>query len=58
MFLKEINSSTAQRDINKLFSAAYKSVILLTRHNKEGVIVMSKAKYTKLIKAAEKQTAR
>ena len=54
MFLKEINSSTAQRDIDKLFKAAYKAVILLTRHNKEGVVVMSKAKYTKLIKAAEK----
>ena len=54
MFLKEINSSTAQRDINKLFSAAYKQVILLTRHNKEGVVVMSKTKYTKLMKAALK----
>ena len=54
MFLKEINSSTAQRDIKKLFNAAYKSTILLTRHNKESVVVMSKAKYTKLIKAANK----
>ena len=54
MFLKEVNSSTAQRDINKLFTAAYKQVILLTRLNKESVVVMSKAKYAKLIKASEK----
>ena len=54
MFLKEINSSTAQRQIDKLFKAAYREVILLTRHNKEAVVVMSKAKYTKLIKAASK----
>ena len=54
MFLKEISSSEAQRQISKLFSMAYKSPILLTRLNHEDVVVMSKAKYTKLLKAAGK----
>lgn len=54
MFLKEISSSEAQRQISKLFSAAYRSPVLLTRLNKESVVVMSKAKYAKLVKAANK----
>ena len=54
MFLKEISSSEAQRQIGKLFSAAYRSPILLTRLNHDDVVVMSKAKYAKLLKAANK----
>ena len=54
MFLQEINSSVAQRDINKLFKMAYKKVTLLTRQNKEGVVVMSKKHYEKLVKASNK----
>jgi len=54
MFLKEINSSVAQRQIGKLFAAAYRSPVLLTRQNHEDVVVMSKVRYAKLIKAANK----
>jgi len=53
MFLQEINSSTAQRDMNKLFKMAYKKVTLLTRANNEDVVVMSKKEYTKLLKASK-----
>lgn len=52
MFLQEISSSVAQRNIGKLFSMANKKVTLLTRLNKEDVVVMSKKQYTKLLKAA------
>jgi len=54
MFLQEINSSTAQRDIGKLFKMAYKKPTLLTRqgHKKEDVVVMSKKHYAKLVKDA------
>ena len=57
MFLQEINSSTAQRDIGKLFTMANKKPTLLTRqvsHNKKNgdVVVMSKKHYEKLLKAA------
>jgi len=56
MFLKEISSTVAQRNMGKLFSMAYRAPILLTRggHTPEDVVVMSKAKYAKLIKAANK----
>lgn len=54
MFLQEINSSTAQRDINKLFKLAYKKPTLLTRQNNEDIVVMSKKHYAKLLKAAAK----
>ena len=53
MFLKEISSSQAQRDINKLFASAYRHPTLLTRQNKEAVVVMSKARYAKLIKSSD-----
>jgi prevent-host-death family protein len=52
MFLKEISSSVAQRQIGKLFNAAYRSPVLLTRLNHEDVVVMSKAKYAKLVKSS------
>lgn len=51
MFLKEISSSVAQRQICKLFNAAYRAPVLLTRQRYEDVVVMNKAKYAKLIKA-------
>jgi len=56
MFLQEINSSTAQRDIGKLFKMAYKKPTLLTRQGDkmEDVVVMSKRHYSKLIKDAIK----
>jgi len=57
MFLKEISSSVAQRDMGKLFSMAYKNPTLLTRQgNKpEDVVVMSKKHYAKLIKDAARK---
>lgn len=55
MFLPEINSSTAQRDISRLFNAAYKKPVLLTRLNKESVVVMSKKRFEKLIKLEQKK---
>lgn len=51
MFLKEISSSTAQRQISELFNSAYRTPTLLTRANNEDVVVCSKAHYTKLLKA-------
>lgn len=55
MFLQEINSSTVQRNIGKLFKMAYKKPTLITRQGNqmEGVVVMSKKHYAKLIKLAE-----
>lgn len=55
MFLKEISSTVAQRNMGKLFTMAYRAPILLTRggHTPEDVVVMSKAKYAKLVKAAD-----
>ena len=54
MFLKEISSTVAQRNMSKLFTMAYRSPVLLTRsgHTPEDVVVMSKVRYAKLIKAA------
>ncbi len=59
MFLQEINSSTAQRDIGKLFKMSSKKPTLLTRqvsHGKKSgdVVVMSKKHYEKLLKEASK----
>lgn len=58
MFLQEINSSTAQREIGKLFKMAYKKPTLLTRQGNrlEDVVVMSKKHYEKLLKAAAKNS--
>jgi len=56
MFLKEISSTVAQRDMKKLFTMACRAPTLLTRagHSPETLVVMSKVKYAKLIKAASK----
>jgi prevent-host-death family protein len=55
MFLPEINSSLAQRDMKRLFRMAYKKPVLLTRQNKEDVVVMSKKHYEKLVKLTDKK---
>lgn len=54
MFLKEISSTVAQRDMKKLFTMACRAPTLLTRggHSPEALVVMSKVKYAKLVKAA------
>lgn len=56
MFLKEISSSVAQRNMGKLFTMAYRTPVLLTRAGTtpEDVVVMSKVRYAKLLKAANK----
>ena len=54
MFFQEINSSTAQRQIGKLFKMAYKKPTLLTRQRGEDVMVVSKKHYAKLVKDAAK----
>lgn len=52
MFFQEINSTTAQRHIDRLFKMAYKKPTLLTRANGEDVMVVSKKHYAKLVKEA------
>ena len=56
MFLKEISSTVAQREMKKLFTMACRAPTLLTRagHSPETLVVMSKVKYAKLVKAANK----
>ena len=56
MFLKEISSTVAQRNMKKLFTMACRAPTLLTRagHSPETLVVMSKVKYAKLIKDANK----
>lgn len=55
MFLKEISSTVAQRNMSKLFAMAYRAPTLLTRAGRtpEDVVVMSKAKYARLVKGAK-----
>lgn len=53
MFLQEINSSVAQRQMGKLFKMAYRKPTLLTRQCHDDVVVMSKSHYVKLIKAQQ-----
>ena len=57
MFLQEISSTEAQREMSKLFRLGNKKPTLLTRqvsHNrpKADLVVMSKKHYEKLLKAA------
>jgi PHD/YefM family antitoxin component YafN of YafNO toxin-antitoxin module len=52
MFLQEFNSTQFQRNADKVFSAAYKKPIQINRQGKQGVVMMSKAEYAKLVKAA------
>ena len=56
MFLKEISSTVAQRNMKKLFTMACRAPTLLTRagHSPETLVVMSKVRYAKLIKDANK----
>lgn len=52
MFLQEFNSTQLQRDADTVFKAAYKKPILVTRQAREGVVVLSKKEYARLVKAA------
>ena len=52
MFLQEFNSTTLLRDTGKVYKAAYKKPIMITRQNDEAVIMMSKKKYADLMKKA------
>lgn len=50
MFLEEFGSTELQRDVAKVFKAAYKKPIYITRQKKEGVVMLSKKEYAKLVK--------
>ena len=50
MFLQEIGSTVLQRQVDKVFKLAYKKPIYITRQNKEGVVMLSKKEYAKLVK--------
>lgn len=49
MFLPELNSTHMQRDPNKVFNMAYKQPVLINRMGKEGVVMLSKKEYAKLV---------
>jgi len=59
MFLQEISSTEAQREMSKLFKLGNKKPTLLTRQMSRGkpkadLVVMSKKHYAKLLKEASK----
>ena len=59
MFLKEFNSTDMQREPAKVFAAANKEPVIITRQAHEGVVMMSKKEYAKLVsvKPVEKKDA-
>ena len=50
MFLPEYNSTQMQRETEKVFKAAQKEPIVITRQNNDSVIMLSKKEYAKLVK--------
>ena len=54
MFLQEFSSTTFQRSAVSVFQAAKKKPIIITRQGMEGMVMMSKAEYARLVQAAEK----
>lgn len=54
MFLPEYNSTKMQREPAVVFDAALKEPIIITRMNHDGVVMLSKKEYAKLVKAANK----
>ncbi|MGL5328214.1 MAG: hypothetical protein ACRDD7_03025 [Peptostreptococcaceae bacterium] len=53
MFLQEFNSTMFQRNAAVVFSAAKKSPVIITRQGMDGMVMMSKSEYAKLVKKAE-----
>jgi PHD/YefM family antitoxin component YafN of YafNO toxin-antitoxin module len=54
MFLQEFSSTKFQRSAVSVFMAAQKKPIIITRQGMDGMIMMSKAEYSRLVQAAEK----
>lgn len=54
MFLPEYNSTQMQREPAKVFSAALKEPIVINRMNSDGVVMLSKKEYARLVKQASK----
>lgn len=50
MFLPEYNSTTMQRHPAVVFDAALKQPVIITRLKHEGVVMLSKKEYAKLVK--------
>jgi len=56
MFLTEFNSTTMQRQPAMVFDAALKGPVIISRQSHESVVMLSKEKYAKLVKAAAKRS--
>ena len=54
MFLPEYNSTQIQREPAKVFKAAAKEPIVINRMGSEGVVMMSKREYSRLLKEANR----
>lgn len=50
MFLPEYNSTQLQRNAASVFNAAAKEPIVINRQGSDGVVMMSKKEYAKLVK--------
>lgn len=53
MFLPEFNSTMLQRNAQTVFNAAKKTPVVITRQGMDGMVMMSKSEYAKLVKKAE-----
>lgn len=53
MFLKEFGSTEFLRDPQRIYKAAYRKPVIITRQNKEGLVMMSKKEYAKLVKSSK-----
>lgn len=49
MFLPEYNSTAMQRNAPKIFEAATKGPIIINRMAKEGMVMLTKTEYAKLV---------
>lgn len=49
MFLPEYNSTAMQRNAPKIFEAANKGPIVINRMAKEGMVMLTKTEYAKLV---------
>lgn len=53
MFLDEYSSTQLQRDTKKVFDAANKQAIIVTRMGSDSVVMLSKKEYAKLMKKSQ-----
>lgn len=52
MFLREFNSTQMQKEPGKVFDAAQKEAIVITRMGHPGAVMLSKKAYAELVKKA------